>query len=118
MPVVTFRGKAGKQVEQKVTYAVAGSHTDTVLKLAQKNDVPIAFDCEDGNCGTCCVDVKLVGDKPAMGGHLTDKERQTLIEIGKIKRADIEKTYTDDLPPPHRLACQLILRDEEVVIEY
>ncbi|WP_207061901.1 2Fe-2S iron-sulfur cluster-binding protein [Motiliproteus sp. SC1-56] len=118
MPVVTFRAKTGKKGDQTVTYAVAGSHTETVLKLAQQHDVPIAFDCEDGNCGTCCVDVSVQGDKAPMGGHLTDKERQTLVEIGKLKRAEIEKTYTDDFPPPHRLACQLILRDEDVLVEY
>lgn len=115
MPVVTFRGKNGQQT---ATYAVAGSHTETVLKLAQKNQVPIAFDCEDGNCGTCCVDVKVLGDKAPKGAHLTDKERQTLVDIGKLKRAEIDQTYLDDFPPLHRLACQLILRDEEVLIEY
>lgn len=115
MPNVTFRGKNGSKTE---TYAVAGSHTETVLNLAQKHEVPIAFDCEDGNCGTCCVDVTILGDKAPKGGHLTDKERQTLVEIGKLKKAEIEQTYLDDFPPRHRLACQLILRDEEVLIEY
>lgn len=115
MPVVTFRNKNGGQ---KVTYAVAGSHQETVLNLAQKNNVPIAFDCEDGNCGTCCVDVKVMGNKTPMAGPLTDKERSTLVEIGKLKKAEIEKMDVDDLPSEHRLACQLILRDEEVLIEY
>jgi len=115
MPVVTFRGKNGNQ---KIAYAVAGSHQETVLKIAQKNDVPIAFDCEDGNCGTCCVDIKVLGKNKPMGGHLTEKERQTLVDIGKLKRAEVEQSYVDDFPPLHRLACQVILRDEEVLIEY
>ncbi|WP_426415176.1 2Fe-2S iron-sulfur cluster-binding protein [Aestuariirhabdus sp. LZHN29] len=115
MPQVTFSAKSGNKT---VTYAVAGSHTETVLKLAQKNDIPIGFDCEDGNCGTCCVDVEITSDTTPMGGPLTDKEQRTLVAIGKLKRAEIEQMAVDDLPSPHRLACQLILRDEEVTISY
>ncbi|HAY27846.1 MAG TPA: ferredoxin, partial [Candidatus Accumulibacter sp.] len=39
----------------KTVYAVAGSHTQTILKLARENHVPIDFCCGDGECGTCLV---------------------------------------------------------------
>jgi hypothetical protein len=53
-----------------------------------------------------------------MGGPLTDKEKTVLKDLGKITNDDIEQMAVDDLPPPWRLACQLIVRDEDLLVEY
>lgn len=46
MALVTF---SSPEYRDKTVYAVAGSHTQTVLKLALENKIPINFECEDGN---------------------------------------------------------------------
>lgn len=115
MPNITF---SNPEYRDKTVYAVAGSHTETILKLAQKNHIPIDFSCEDGECGTCVIKVSSLTDKGPMGGPLTDKEKQVLKELGKLKKSDIERMEVDDLPSPWRLACQMIIRDEDLLIEY
>jgi len=115
MPLITFSNPAYKD---KTVYAVAGSFTETVLKIAKSNQIPIKFDCGDGQCGSCVVRVKYVGDKAPMGYHLEEKEKQVLREIGKISKEDLEKMIVDDLPSEWRLACQFIPRDEDIVVEY
>jgi len=105
--------------KDKTVYAVAGSHTETVLKIAKANKIPINFDCENGECGSCVIRVSSVDpDKPRMGYHLTEKEKTVLQEIGKLKKDDLEKLIVDDLPSEWRLACQFIPRDEDVLVEY
>lgn len=105
--------------KDKTVYAVAGSHTETVLKIAKENQIPINFDCENGECGSCVVRVTSIdSDKSRMGYHLTEKEKTVLLEIGKLKKADMEKLIVDDLPSEWRLACQFIPRDEDVLVEY
>jgi hypothetical protein len=53
-----------------------------------------------------------------MSGHLTDKERGVLQELGKLTKDDIERIAVDDMPSEWRLACQMIVRDEDILVEY
>ena len=121
MALITFTSPLHKD---KTVYAVAGSHTDTILQLAKNNHIPIDFSCGDGECGTCLVKVSSV-DKSSqnkyghMGGALNDREVTVLKGLGKITQAQIEQMYVDDLPPTEwRLACQYIVRDEDILVEY
>lgn len=116
MALVTF---SSPQYRDKTVYAVAGSHTETVLKLARENKIPVNFQCEDGECGTCAVKVSSVDKKlERMGGTMTEKEKAVLVEIGKLTKDEMEQIIVDDLPPPWRLACQMIVRDEDILVEY
>jgi ferredoxin len=116
MPTITF---SNPKYKDKTVYAVAGSHTETVLKLAKANQIPIAFDCQDGECGTCLVKVSSLDNKKTrMGGPPTEKERNLLKQLGKINDEDIKQILVDDIPPPWRLACQMIVRDEDILVEY
>lgn len=115
MALITF---TSPEYKDKTVYAVAGSHTQTLLKLALENKVPINFSCEDGECGTCLVRVSSVDKKDRMGGPLTDKEINVLQQLGKITREQVEKMAVDDLPTEWRLACQMVVRDEDVVVAY
>jgi len=102
----------------KTVYATAGSHTETILKIAKQNKIPIDFSCEDGECGTCVIKVKSLDKTGRMGGPLTDKEQQVLLELKKVTKEDVERMRVDDLPTQWRLACQMIVRDEDVLVEY
>ncbi|MCF7987702.1 MAG: 2Fe-2S iron-sulfur cluster binding domain-containing protein [Methylovulum sp.] len=116
MALITF---SNPEYRDKTVYAVAGSHTQTLLKLARENKIPINFDCEDGECGTCLVKVSSVDKKlERMGGSLTEKEISVLRHCGKMSKEELEQIIVDDLPPPWRLACQMIVRDEDILVEY
>jgi ferredoxin len=116
MALVTF---INPEYRDKTIYAVAGSHTQTILKLALENKIPINFSCEDGECGTCVVKVSSVDKKnQRMGGPLTEKEKIVLKELGKVTQEDLEKMIVDDLPSEWRLACQVIVRDEDIRVDY
>jgi hypothetical protein len=53
-----------------------------------------------------------------MGGPLTEKEKEVLRVSGKISKEEMEQMIVDDLPSPWRLACQMIVRDEDILVEY
>ena len=115
MALVTF---TNPEYRDKTVYAVAGSHTQSILKLAKENKIPINFECEDGECGTCVIKVRSLEDKPLMGGPLTEKEKTVLRSIGKLTKDEMEKMIVNDLPSPWRLGCQMIVRDEDLRVEY
>lgn len=115
MALVTF---SNPDYKDKTVYAVAGSHTETVLKLAKEHKVPVNFDCQDGECGSCLVRVTSIDGKGRMGGPLTEKEKNVLRELGKLTKKQLEQMIVDDLPSEWRLACQMIFRDEDVLVEF
>jgi ferredoxin len=116
MPKIIFQHPEFEEME---IYAPAGSHKRTVLSLAQEFNVPIKFDCGDGDCGSCVVHVTdLEGGRPHMGTHMTEKEKKVLLEIGKISKAELEEAIVSDMPSEWRLACQMIVRDEDIRVTY
>jgi len=115
MADITFTNPGYKD---KTVYATAGSHTETILKIAKQNHIPISFSCGDGECGSCLIKVKNLGDKRVHGGPLTDKEVTVLKGLKKITQKQIDEMAVTDLPTEWRLACQMIVRDEDLLIEY
>ncbi|MDT8854434.1 2Fe-2S iron-sulfur cluster-binding protein [Paracoccaceae bacterium Fryx2] len=101
----------------KTLYAVAGD-TKTVLALAEENHIPIPFECRDGNCASCLIEVTYAQPSMRMGIALTEKEKLKLRELGKLTAQEIEDAEVRDLPPRYRLACQFIARDEDVTITF
>jgi ferredoxin/rubrerythrin len=97
-------------------YAVAGDR-GTILAVAKEHKIPIPFDCQDGECGSCLVEVKhLSGRKCAIA--LTEKEKEMLRQLGKITRKEIEDAEVNDMPPRYRLACQCFVRHEDIVVSF
>jgi len=116
MANITFSSVLHKD---KTVYAVAGSHRKTILEIAKENHIPIDFSCGDGECGTCLVKARSVDPKKPMGHPLTEREVKVLKEIGKLSQAQVEQMEVDDLIPTEwRLACQMVMRDEDVIVEY
>ncbi len=101
----------------KTVYAVAGN-TKTILALADEHQIPIPFECRDGNCGSCLIEVTYLEEKPKMGMALTEKEKARLKELQKVTAAEIEDAEVNDMPPRYRLACQYIARYEDVKISF
>ncbi|WP_068115194.1 2Fe-2S iron-sulfur cluster-binding protein [Tropicimonas marinistellae] len=101
----------------KTVYAVAGD-TKTILALADEHKIPIPFECRDGNCGSCLIEVSYVEDKPKMGMALTEKEKARLKELQVLSAEEIEDAEVRDMPPRFRLACQYIARHEDVRVSF
>ena len=115
MANVTFSSPV---LDKDVTvYAVAGD-TKTLLALAKKHEIPIPCQCQDGECGSCLIKVTHLGNKAPLGIHLTDKEKLTLSVNGKMTKEQLANAETNDMPPTYRLACQYIVRDEDILVEF
>ncbi|PWC36361.1 2Fe-2S iron-sulfur cluster-binding protein [Azospirillum sp. TSO35-2] len=115
MATVTFAGL--NMDKDKTVYAVAGD-TGTLLALAKANNIPIPFQCQDGECGSCVVKVTHLDAKTPMAIDLTEKEKVTLSINGKLTKELVEAAENAHRPPPHRLACQFIVRDENIRVEF
>lgn len=115
MANVTFTSPRMKR--DLTVYAVAGD-TQTLLSVAQKNKVPVHFECQNGECGSCLIQVSVLSGKAPVGMALTEKEKTVLKFAGKITQAQIDDAETNDRPPPWRLACQFIVRHEDVLVTF
>ncbi|MFM2059498.1 MAG: hypothetical protein RLY71_3883 [Pseudomonadota bacterium] len=62
--------------------------------------------------------VSVLSDKTPMGVALTEKEKTVLRFSGKITQEQITAAETKDLPPPYRLACQFIVRNEDILVKF
>ncbi len=115
MANVTF---SSPRMKRDVTvYAVAGD-THTLLSVAQKNQVPLDFECQNGECGSCAIQVSILSGKAPIGVALTEKEKTALKLAGKLTQAQLADAETNDRPPPWRLACQFIVRDEDILVKF
>lgn len=115
MANVTFSSPAMKK--DLTVYAVAGD-CRTLLSVANEHKVPVHFECENGEWGSCAVRVEVLGNRQPMGSHLMEKEKTALRLAGKITKEQIAEAETTDLPPPWRLACQYIVRDEDILVRF
>jgi len=115
MANVTFTSPAMKK--DVTVYATAGD-THTLLSVAKEDKVPIHFECENGECGSCAVEVTVLANKQPLAMHLTEKEKTVLKLAGKITKEQIQNAEVNDIPPPWRLACQFIVRNEDILVKF
>lgn len=115
MANVTFTSTA--MARDITVYAIAG-HRGTILAIAKDHKIPIPFDCQDGACGSCIVEVKHLAPSAIHGISLTDKEKELLRQLGKITREEIIAAEVNDMPPRYRLACQCFIRDEDIIVSF
>lgn len=115
MADVTFTSPA--MPKDVTVYATAGD-TRTLLSVAKEHKVPIHFECENGECGSCACQVTVLSDKTPLGIALTEKEKTVLKLAGKITDTQIHDAEVKDLPPPWRLACQFIVRNEDILVKF
>ncbi len=97
-------------------YAVAGD-MKTLLSVAKKNGIPIPCQCEDGECGSCLIKVTHL-DSKVKAQNLTDREKVTLSVNGKLSKEILEKAEVEDIAPAYRLACQFVVPDSDVLVEF
>lgn len=103
--------------KNKKVSAVVGKR-NALLGLAEENDIKIPHECRDGKCGFCLVEVTHLDGDHIKGAMLTDKEREGLKSIGKLSAKDAERASVGDMPPKFRLACQMIVTDEDLLVKF
>ncbi len=89
----------------------------TLLSLASKFWFSLRCTCREGRCGTCAVKVAVLHTQG--GPHtvqLSAEEKTVLYKAGKLTRAQYESEALADSPPLWRLACQYIVRDEDILV--
>ena len=96
-------------------YAIAGDR-GTILSVARAHKIPIPFDCQDGECGSCLIEVRHLDPKVRSAVGMTEKEKEMLRQLGKITKAEIVDAEVNDMPPRHRLACQTFVRNEDIMV--
>ena len=103
--------------KNKKVEAVVGKR-DTLLGVAREHKIKIPFECEDGECGSCLIKVTHLDGDRIKGVALTDKEINVLKSIGKLNKFEKERAEVRDLPPSYRLACQTMVTDEDLLVEF
>lgn len=115
MANVTF---TSPKLKKDITiYATAGD-CSTLLSVAREHNIPLNFECENGECGSCAVQVSVLENKQPLGINLTEKEKTVLKLSSKISKDQIAAAETKDIPPPWRLACQFIVRNEDILVSF
>lgn len=115
MANVTF---TSPKLKKDITvYATAGD-CSTLLGVAREHNIPLDFECENGECGSCAAQVSVLENKQPLGINLTDKEKTVLKLSSKITKDQIAAAETKDMPPPWRLACQFIVRNEDILVKF
>lgn len=99
------------------TYAVAGDR-GTVLAVAKAHKIPIPFNCQDGECGSCLVEVTHYRPERKYAIALSEKEKEMLRQLGKITPQEIHDAEVNDMPPRYRLACQCFIRNEDILVSF
>ncbi len=115
MALVTFSSPSMKK--DVTVYAVAGDR-GTLLAVAKAHKIPIPFDCGDGECGSCLVEVTNLSGSEWMGIAMQEKEKEMLRQLSKITKDEVQRAETDDIPPRFRLACQYTVRNEEILVKF
>lgn len=115
MANVTF--SSPKLKKDLTVYATAGD-CSTLLSVAREHSIPLDFECENGECGSCAVQVSVLENKQPLGVSLTEKEKVALRLAGKITKEQVEAAENSDIPPAWRLACQFIVRNEDILVKF
>jgi ferredoxin len=85
------------------------------MEVSDKIGAGITSGCQEGDRGACMMHVTEGWNNPTEPSVLAEK---ILREIGKVTKSQLEQMIVDDLPSEWRLACQMIVRDEHLSVEF
>jgi ferredoxin len=113
MANVTF---SSPSLSKDVTLPTVGDPA-TLLALAKANKIPIPFDCQDGECASCLVEVEVLSPS-TQPFNLTAKEKEILKQLGKTTKTDVKDAEAHNKAPHFRLACQYVIHDEKILVKF
>ena len=102
------------RMEKRVTVDAPPGASPTLLSVAREHGVPIPFNCQSGDCGSCMVRVETISVGSGPAAALTDGERLVLTAARRLTAHDIAEAERRGMSPKVRLACQYRLGDEEI----
>jgi hypothetical protein len=114
MATVTF---LKPNLRTPLTVNVRSQEHRTLLSLLTQLQLFDDCTCGQGRCGECAVKVAPVahGGKPRPV-RLNDREKSVLFKSGKLTRAQYESDAVASSPSLWRLACQYVVRYEEILV--
>ena len=86
---------------------------EPIIRLAKENGIPINYECEDGDCGSCLIKYENIEDEEPTN-YIDDKELNKLIELGVLKSKDAEHFQQFTISPKVRLACQTLVKGDVI----
>ena len=106
-----------QDMDKTVTCDASQGARPTLLALARAHAVPVLFNCEAGGCGACLVEVEAVtaaGQPP----RLTFEEEYLLRAMDRLSAARDEGANADSRRRRHRLACQYVVGDGDILVTF
>lgn len=100
-----------------LTVNVRSQEQRTLLSLLTQLKLIDSSTCGQGRCGDCAVKVA-----PRPHGHLqrpvrlSEREKTVLFKSGKLSREQYEAEAVPATPSLWRLACQYVVRYEEILV--
>ncbi|HUW98775.1 MAG TPA: hypothetical protein VMV40_08050 [Acidiferrobacter sp.] len=89
----------------------------TLLTLTREMPWPPQKMCGDGMCGACAVKVVLLDtDGVERTVSLSLEEKMILYQVGKLTDAEYRASTLPVSPALWRLACQYVVRDEDILV--
>lgn len=101
-----------------LTVEVRSQEHRTLLSLLKQFQLFDEASCHAGRCGECAVKVALLtaqGDQP-LPARLSENEKSILFKAGRLSREQYEAELVPTSPPLWRLACEYMLRYDEIYV--
>ncbi|MEA1917772.1 MAG: 2Fe-2S iron-sulfur cluster-binding protein [Campylobacterota bacterium] len=90
---------------------------EPLTRVAKENGVPLPLECEDGQCGSCLLNVEnIAGEEPT--SYMEDMELDKLVELGAITTKEANTCQQFTISPKVRLACQMLVKGDILVKPY
>lgn len=105
-------------MDRTVTVDAAATDRPTLLSVARARRVPIPFNCQSGDCGSCMVRVEMISLGRMPVAPLTDSEHLVLTAARRLTTDDIAAAERRGMSPKVRLACQYRLGDEAIAVMF
>lgn len=115
MGTVTFLSPA---LLKEVTVRVPARGRRTLLSLVRKYRIPLRCDCSRGGCGSCAVKVATLNRQGFKVVRLNEDEKAALFRAGKLTPQQYQSEVLAESPPLWRLACQYVVKDEDILVAF
>lgn len=104
-------------MREPLTVQVRSQEKRTLLSLLTQLRLFDPCACDRERCGECAVKVvPLAHGRKPLPVHLSNYERTVLFEAGKLSREQYEAKLIPASPSLWRLACQYVVRYEEILV--
>jgi ferredoxin len=87
---------------------------EPIVRLAKSNGIPVSFECEDGDCGSCLISYENIEDQEPTS-YMEDKELDKLVELGVLDAKDAEQCQQFTVSPKVRLGCQALVKGDVII---